>query len=196
MSALPNIIRYLRDIIVIVLLMAAGGTVQAQLGEPGFLLSIGAGSGYSSHASHYKVFEQFKVKEYSGFRIFVIELKAGWRFTEHTAVYATGQVSPGNSIISSYRYYTAGLGITQGLVFVPKLFVKAGAMYNTAGVEPGKSVGSGVLVNLGLGIPMGDRGRVEMNFNFGGMDEDNYLDPNPFPDSEFQFNILLSYAIF
>jgi hypothetical protein len=169
---------------------------QAQFGEKGFLFSLGAGTGYSSHADSYQVVEDFRVREYPGVRIFIVEAKLGWNFGEQTSVYATGNVSPGNTTITPYRSYSAGIGISQSFGITSSFYAKGGAAYYSAGIEKGQTVGTGILTNLGIGVAVGPRSYFEFNTHFGKLDEENYLDPNPFKSGEFQFNILFSFAIF
>jgi len=168
----------------------------AQFGEKGFLFSLAAGTGYSAHADSYQLVEPYRVREYPGIRIFIVETKVGWNFGEQTAIYLTGSVSPGNTTITPYRSYSTGIGISQSLGYASSFYVKGGAVYYSSGIEKGLTVGTGILANLGLGVSVGPRTYFEFNTFFGKLDEENYLDPNPFIAKEFQFNILFSFAIF
>ena len=168
---------------------------KAQFGEKGVLFSLAAGTGYSSHADSYQVVESFRVREYPGIRIFNVEAKLGWNFGEQTAIYLTAAASPGNTTITPYRSYSTGIGISQSLGYASSFYVKGGAVYYSAGIEKGKTVGTGILTNLGVGVGVGPRSYFEFNTCFGKLDEENYLDPNPFKSGEFQFNIMFSFAI-
>jgi len=169
---------------------------QAQFGEKGLLFSLAVGTGYSAHADSYQLVEPFRVRDYPGVRIFILETKVGWNFGEQTSIYVTGAVSPGNTTITPYRSYSAGIGISQSLGYASSFYVKGGAVYYSAGIENGLTVGTGILTNLGIGIAVGPKSYFELNTYFGRLDEENYLDPNPFISNEFQFNILFSFAIF
>jgi len=168
----------------------------AQFGDPGLLFSIGVGPGYSAHADSYEEREPFRLREYPGFRIFIVESKLGWVLSEQTAIYLHGNVSPSSATISPYRSYYAGIGISQSLSFASSFYLKAGAGYMNAAVEKGMSVGSGILANLGIGFNITKKFYVDINTVFGKLEEENYLDPNPFNAGEFQLNVILSYAIF
>lgn len=181
---------------VIIGIVLCASNVGAQFGEPGLLFSIGVGTGYSSHADSYQLIEPaVRIRDYPGYRIFVIESKIGWKFGEQTAVYLNGNVSPGNTTITPYRSFYAGIGISQSLSFASTFFLKGGVGYSYAAVEKDKSVGTGILVNLGVGFDLGKKFYVDINTFFGKYDEDTYLDPNPFNAGEFQFNIILYYTI-
>ena len=176
-------------------LIVTSTNAKAQFGEKGVLFSLAAGTGYSSHADSYQVVESFRVREYPGVRIFNVEAKLGWNFGEQTAIYITGTVSPGNTTITPYRSYSSGIGISQSLGYASSFYVKGGAVYYSAGIEKGKTVGTGILTNLGVGVGVGPRSYFEFNTFFGKLDEENYLDPNPFKSGEFQINIMFSFAI-
>lgn len=169
---------------------------QAQFGDKGFLFSLAAGTGYSAHADSYEVDEVYRIREYPGVRIFNLETKVGWNFGEQTAVYATGSVSPGNTTVTPYRSYSAGIGASQSFGYASSFYAKAGAVYYSAGVEKGHTVGTGILTNIGVGVAVGPKSFFELNTFFGKLDEENYLDPNPFQANEFQISIMFSFAIF
>ena len=191
-SNLPTICQ----IILALGLIMTSTNANAQFGDKGILFSLAAGTGYSSHADSYQVVESFRVREYPGIRIFILETKLGWNFGEQTSIYLTGTVSPGNTTITPYRSYSTGIGISQSLGYASSFYVKGGAVYYSSGVEKGLTVGTGILTNLGVGVGVGPRSYFEFNTFFGKLDEENYLDPNPFKSGEFQFNIMFSFAIF
>jgi hypothetical protein len=111
-------------------------------------------------------------------------------------VYLTANVSPGNTTITPYRSTYAGVAASQSFGYASSFYVKGGAGYYSAGIEKGKKVGSGILANLSVGMAMSPKSYLELNTYFGKLDEENYLNPNPFNSGEFQITVLISYAIF
>jgi len=123
----------------------------------------------------------------------ILEGKAGWTLGEKTRLHFSYWLSPNNSTISPYRSSYAAFGVSQSVPSVPWLYVNGGVGYNKAGVEKGLNVGTGILTNLGIGISADNNFFLEFNTFFGKMDEENYLDPNPFGANEFKFNVMLAY---
>ena len=174
--------------------------LQAQFGDSGFLLSIGVGTGYSSHADSYQVIRNLgngdQIREYSGYRIFVLESKLGWTIGESAEVYAFGQVSPGNSTITPYRSFYAGVAGAYAPMYHTPLYLRAGAGFKRAGIEKGSTVGEGILTNIGIGYGLAPRWFVELNTAFGKMDPVDPPDPDPFSTKDFLLRVQIFYNIF
>ena len=131
--------------------------------ETGRITSIGFGAGDSRHAGSYTVEEDFRTKQFSGFRALVIEVKLGWNFWEMTSIYGVGRFSPSNSIVSPYRSTYAGLGVSQALPFAKRIYFIANYGHYRSSLGGGVSAGKGSLLNLGAGIKLDDN--IYMEFN-------------------------------
>ena len=62
-------------------------------------------------------------------------------------------------------------------------------------IEKGRHVGEGTLGTLGLGVQLSAHALVSANTYFGEMDEDTYLDPNPFDSSEFAIQLVFAWLL-
>lgn len=157
--------------------------------DRGLTWSIGYGFGYSSHAAAYFVQEDFRVKDFSGIRVIVLDSKIGWRFGERIGLFGTWKYSPGNSTISPYRstyfggalaFYFEGLSIHGGIgTFQSKL-------------EKNEIAGKGRLTNLGITLHLTSNFACELNVLTGKMQPGDVV-PYLVDSTEFNFTVGMAY---
>ena len=157
----------------------------------GLKFGLGYGAGHSSHADSYVV-HLFSVREYSGFRIIVLDARLGWRFHQKVAVHGIWKFSPSNATISPYRsLYRGGY-----VAFYPtpsaNLSIQGGVGKYESKVSKEETAGDGLLVNIGMAVEIRDHFLFEMNILTGSMNQGN-VDPDPFTDREFNFTMGFAY---
>jgi hypothetical protein len=160
--------------------------------ESGRITTIGFGAGDSRHAGSYVVDESFRTKKFSGFRSLIVEAKVGWNFWESTSIYGVGRFSLPNSIISPYRSTFSGVGASQTIPGVNRIYVLGNYGYYDSSIGDGIKVGSGDLLNFGIGIKLSDNLFLELNKTIGTLGEiDESVDISS--DMSFVFGII-SYS--
>lgn len=143
--------------------------------ESGRILTLGFGAGDSGHAGSYIVEQDFRTKQFSGFRALVIEAKVGWNFWEMTSIYGVARVSPSNSIVSPYRSTYIGIGLSQALPFMKSIYGIANYGSYRSSLGRGINSGNGNLFNIGAGIRLDESVFLEINKTFGELTE---IDPD------------------
>ncbi|NNF36910.1 MAG: hypothetical protein HKN68_22600 [Saprospiraceae bacterium] len=143
--------------------------------DSGRITTIGFGAGDSGHAGSYMVEEDFRTKEFSGFRALVIEVKLGWNFWEMTSIYGVARVSPSNSIVSPYRSTYLGIGLSQALPFMKRIYAIGNYGSYRSSLGRGVHSGKGNLFNIGAGIMLDDNIFMEINKTFGELTD---IDPD------------------
>lgn len=143
--------------------------------ESGRITTIGFGAGDSGHAGSYRVEEDFRTKEFSGFRALIIEVKAGWNFWEMTSIYGVARLAPSNSIVSPYRSTYIGIGLSQALPFMKRIYAIGNYGFYRSSLGQGINSGNGHLFNIGAGIRLDDNIFMEINNTFGDLTD---VDPN------------------
>ncbi len=164
--------------------------------KTGIIVGIGLGMGFSKHADSYFIEERFRTKEFSGFRAMALDLKAGWGINNHILLFGTSKMSPSNTTISPYRSIYNGGGVAINFPSNPKVYWIGGLGHIRTGVEKGKKMGTGTMVNLGVSIEMIPHLMAEVNTLFGRIKNTTDLDPYPYSKNEFYLQMTLSYLIY
>ena len=139
--------------------------------EEGKLITLAFGTGISDHAGSYTVKEDFRTKQFSGFRALIIEARLGWNFWETTNIYGLARMSPSNSTVSPYRSYYYGIGGAQALPFFTRLYFMGDYGKYLSSLGDGIKAGSGNLYTIGIGFRIDDNLFFEGNVMRGNLSE-------------------------
>lgn len=155
----------------------------------GLTWSIGYGVGYSSHAAAYFVEEDFRVKDFSGIRVIVLDSKIGWRFGERIGLFGTWKYSPGNSTISPYRstYFGGALAF-----YFQQLSIHGGIGTFQSKLGKNEIAGKGRLTNLGITLHLTSNFACELNVLTGKMKPGDVV-PYLVDSTEFNFTVGMAY---
>ena len=168
---------YIRPLIIVGSLLLAT-SLSAQ-----FNLALGVGMGFSRHADTYQKEDFFKIFDYPGYRLIVLEARPYYNITDRTAIFTIVRYSP-SSIASPYKYLSGYMGVEQTL--------PDSGIFFTAGYGPNSSfddekLSDGPLFMLGLGRK-NELFRWHLSTSFGG--QDNLFD---FPTGgEWRTSLILS----
>lgn len=164
-----------------------------QFDRSGFTFSIGAGSGYSSHAASYSTektggFSQ--IDEYPGFRILGADLKVGWGFSPRMQLSYTFKYTPPSTTISPYQSVYHGFIGSYSPKTVAELIISMGAGVNSASDKNKGALSQGTLFNIAFGYEFNPHFLLELNTLFGKMD--NSPPPQSFLSSSNEFSLILT----
>lgn len=155
----------------------------------GLTWSIGYGFGHSSHAAAYFVDEGFRVKDFSGIRIIVLDSKIGWRFSERIGLLGTWKYAPGNATISPYRsnYFGGALAL-----YFQGLSIHGGLGTFQSKLKKKEVAGKGCLTNVGITIYLTNNVACELNVLTGKMKPGDVV-PYLVDSMEFNFTVGMAY---
>ncbi len=139
--------------------------------EEGRLITLAFGTGVSDHAGSYTIREDFRTKQFSGFRALIIEARLGWNFWETTNIYGMARISPSNSTISPYRSFNYGIGVAQAIPFFNRLYFMGDYGKYSSSLGDGIRAGSGNMYTLGIGLRIDDNLFFEGNVMRGNLSE-------------------------
>ena len=159
----------------------------------GLAMGSAIGFGFSTHASSYSI-NVFpgQLREFSGFRMIVLDSRIGWGIHKNIVVYGTWKFAPANSPISPYQSHYLGGSLAYYLPNSSPLFFLGGLGKYWSRVAKDQMAGEGMLVNIGMGVKISNHVACELTILTGKM-EPGDLDPNPFNPGEFNISFGMGY---
>ena len=169
---------------------------QPGLDKTGPLLTAQLGIGHSSYAATYFAYEQGLLKEYSGFRTLITDVKLGWGISEHLLTYYEFRFSPATSTVSPYRFAYHGIAAAYAFSAVPDLYVTGGMGWNQGSVKDAGKLGTGLATSIGMAFEPVRFMIMELKCQFGKMNPPKDLVPSPYGNREFIFELSVGYFLY